>query len=99
MKKIMFFLAGVSMFFTFNACDLDPQIYSEYDREGFENSESALEPKLGDVYVNLQREYGYAYREGFWSLHGRAWYGEQQTSRSSHVHLYPCAGVRSQGNR
>ena len=66
MKKIMFFLAGVSLFFTFNACDLDPQIYSEYDREGFENSESALDPKLGDVYVNLQREYGYAYREGFW---------------------------------
>ena len=56
------------MFFTFNACDLDPEIYSEYDREGFENSETAFDPKLGDVYVNLQREYGYAYREGFWSL-------------------------------
>ena len=56
------------MFFAFNACDLDPQIYSEYDREGFEQSESAIDPKLGDVYVNLQREYGYAYREGFWSL-------------------------------
>ena len=68
MKKIMFLLAGVSMFFTFNACDLDPEIYSEYDREGFENSETAFDPKLGDVYVNLQREYGYAYREGFWSL-------------------------------
>ena len=68
MKKIMFLLAGVSLFFTFNACDLNPEIYSEYDREGFENSETALEPKLGDVYVNLQREYGYAYREGFWSL-------------------------------
>ena len=58
MKKIMILLAGVSMFFTFNACDLNPQIYSEYDREGFENSEDALAPKLGDVYVNLQREYG-----------------------------------------
>ena len=68
MKKIMFLLAGVSMFFAFNACDLDPEIYSEYDREGFEQSETAFDPKLGDVYVNLQREYGYAYREGFWSL-------------------------------
>ena len=68
MKKIMFLLAGVSMFFAFNACDLNPEIYSEYDREGFENSETALDPKLGDVYVNLQREYGYVYREGFWSL-------------------------------
>ena len=56
------------MFFAFNACNLDPEIYSEYDREGFENSETAFDPKLGDVYVNLQREYGYAYREGFWSL-------------------------------
>lgn len=68
MKKIMFLLAGVSMFFTFNACDLDPEIYSEYDREGFESAESAFDPKMGDVYVNLQREYGYVYREGFWSL-------------------------------
>lgn len=68
MKKVMFLLAGVSLFFAFNACDLDPEIYSEYDREGFENTESAFDPKLGDVYVNLQREYGYAYREGFWSL-------------------------------
>lgn len=68
MKKIIFLLAGVSMLIAFNACDLNPQIYSEYDREGFEQSEDALAPKLGDVYVNLQREYGYAYREGFWSL-------------------------------
>ena len=68
MKKIMFLLAGVSLFFTFNACDLNPEIYGEYDREGFESAESAFDPKLGDVYVNLQREYGYVYREGFWSL-------------------------------
>lgn len=68
MKKILVLLAGISLLFTFNACDLNPQIYSEYDREGFEQSEDALAPKLGDVYVNLQREYGYAYREGFWSL-------------------------------
>lgn len=68
MKKIMFVLAGISMFFAFNACDLNPEIYSEYDRTDFEQSESAFDPKLGDVYVNLQREYGYVYREGFWSL-------------------------------
>lgn len=68
MKKIIVLFAGISLLFTFNACDLNPQIYSEYDREGFEQSEDALAPKLGDVYVNLQREYGYAYREGFWSL-------------------------------
>lgn len=67
-KKLAYFIAGVSMLFTFNSCDLDPEIYSEYDREGFESSESAFDAKLGDVYVNLQREYGYAYREGFWSL-------------------------------
>ena len=66
-KKLFFVFAGVSLF-AFNACELDPEIYSEYDREGFENSETAFDPKLGDVYVNLQREYGYAYREGFWSL-------------------------------
>lgn len=68
MKKIAFIVAGISVLLTFNACDLNPTIYSEYDREDFEQSETAFAPKLGDVYVNLQREYGYAYREGFWSL-------------------------------
>lgn len=67
-KKWMFLMAGISVLFAFSACDLNPNIYSEYDREGFENSESAFDPKLGDVYVNLQREYGYVYREGYWSL-------------------------------
>lgn len=67
-KKSVFLLASIGMLFAFSACNLDPEIYGEYDRENFENSESAFDAKLGDVYVNLQREYGYAYREGFWSL-------------------------------
>ena len=63
-------LLGVGLMFSLQSCDnfLEPEIYSEYDRAEFESSEAAFDPKLGDVYVNLQREYGYAYREGFWSL-------------------------------
>lgn len=63
-------LLGVGMLFSLQSCSdfLEPEIYSEYDRDDFESSESAFDAKLGDVYVNLQREYGYAYREGFWSL-------------------------------
>ena len=63
-------LLGVGMMFSLQSCSdfLEPEIYSEYDRNGFEASESAFDAKLGDVYVNLQREYGYVYREGHWSL-------------------------------
>lgn len=63
-------LLGVGMMFSLQSCTdfLEPEIYSEYDRDDFESSASAFDAKLGDVYVNLQREYGYAYREGFWSL-------------------------------
>lgn len=63
-------LLGVGMMFSLQSCTdfLEPEIYSEYDRNDFESSESAFDAKLGDVYVNLQREYGYVYREGHWSL-------------------------------
>lgn len=61
-------LLGVGAMFAIQSCSLEPEIYSEYDRDDFEASESAFDAKIGDVYVNLQREYGYAYREGFWSL-------------------------------
>ena len=63
-------LLGVGMMFSLQSCTdfLEPEIYSEYDRNDFDASESAFDAKIGDVYVNLQREYGYAYREGHWSL-------------------------------
>lgn len=63
-------LLGVGMMFSLQSCSdfLEPEIYSEYDRDTFESSESAFDAKIGDVYVNLQREYGYVYREGHWSL-------------------------------
>lgn len=68
LKKIGF-LAGLGgMLLTQSCTDLTPTLYSEIDQESFENSEEAFLPKLGDVYVNLQREYGYVYREGYWSL-------------------------------
>ena len=63
-------LLGVGMMFSLQSCTdfLEPEIYSEYDRDDFESNEAVFDAKMGDVYVNLQREYGYAYREGFWSL-------------------------------
>ena len=63
-------LLGVGMMFSLQSCTdfLEPEIYSEYDRESFDSDAAVFDAKMGDVYVNLQREYGYAYREGFWSL-------------------------------
>ena len=69
LKKLGLFF-GVAMLFSLQSCTdfLEPEIYSEYDKDEFESSESAFDSKIGDVYVHLQREHGYAYREGFWSL-------------------------------
>ena len=69
LKKLGLFI-GVAMLFSLQSCTdfLEPEIYSEYDKDEFESSESAFDAKIGDVYVHLQREHGYAYREGFWSL-------------------------------
>ena len=69
LKKLGLFI-GVGMLFSLQSCTdfLNPEIYSEYDKDEFESSESAFDAKIGDVYVHLQREHGYAYREGFWSL-------------------------------
>ena len=69
MKTIKYFVfIGVLAVISF-ACSLEPEIYSEISQEEFENNpEIAFKAKLGEVYTNLQREYGYVYREGLWSL-------------------------------
>ncbi len=67
-KKISLLL-GLGALAVFQSCvDLDPEVYSKIDAEEFNQDPAVFESKLGDVYVNLQREYGYVYREGYWSL-------------------------------
>ncbi len=53
----------------FQSCtDLDPYVYSEMDSEEFKKSDGYISSELGKVYAHLQREYGYVYREGYWSV-------------------------------
>ena len=67
-KKIGLLLGLGALAICQSCVDLDPEVYSKIDAESFNNDPQVFESKLGDVYVNLQREYGYVYREGFWSL-------------------------------
>lgn len=73
MKKIKYlsiiFCSTLLAFVQQSCTDLEPKLYSQIDQTDYESDpELAFDGKFGDVYVNLQREYGYVYREGFWSL-------------------------------
>ena len=67
-KKIGLLLGLGTMALCQSCVDLEPEVYSKMDAEEFNQNPEVFESKLGDVYVNLQREYGYVYREGYWSL-------------------------------
>lgn len=67
-KKIGLLLGLGALAVCQSCVDLDPEIYSKVDADTFNQNPEVFESKLGDVYVNLQREYGYVYREGYWSL-------------------------------
>ena len=67
-KKIGLLLGLGALALCQSCVDLEPEIYDKIDAEEFNQDPAVFESKLGDVYVNLQREYGYVYREGFWSL-------------------------------
>lgn len=67
-KKIGLLLGLGTMALCQSCVDLEPEVYSKRNSEDFNLDPAVFESKLGDVYVNLQREYGYVYREGLWSL-------------------------------
>lgn len=67
-KKIGLLLGLGTLALCQSCVDLEPEVYSKIDAEKFNQDPTVFESKLGDVYVNLQREYGYVYREGYWSL-------------------------------
>jgi hypothetical protein len=67
-KKIGLLLGLGTMALCQSCVDLEPEVYSKMDAEEFNQNPEVFESKLGDVYVNLQREYGYVYREGYWSM-------------------------------
>jgi hypothetical protein len=67
-KKIGLLLGLGALAICQSCTDLEPEIYSKVDADSFNQDPNMYESKLGDVYVNLQREYGYVYREGFWSM-------------------------------
>lgn len=67
-KKIGLLLGLGALAVCQSCVDLEPEVYSKIDAGAFNSDPAVFQSKLGDVYVNLQREYGYVYREGYWSL-------------------------------
>ena len=68
MKKIILgFMAAVMCFST--ACtDLTPEVYSDVTSENFFTTPEQFSNLIANAYAQMIGEYGYVYREGYWSM-------------------------------
>ena len=68
MKKI-FNIAIALLGFAAVACvDLSPEVYTDVRKEDYFKTPSQFSTLIANAYSQLAGEYGYIYREGFWSL-------------------------------
>ena len=68
MKKIYTLVLAV-VGLALNACtDLSPEVYSDVRKEDYFQTPSQFSTLIANAYSQLAGEYGYVYREGFWSL-------------------------------
>ena len=68
MKKIYTIILAV-IGLAFNACtDLSPEVYSDVRKEDYFQTPSQFSTLIANAYSQLAGEYGYVYREGYWSL-------------------------------
>ena len=68
MKKI-FILTGLIIAVFFNSCmNLEPEVFSDVLKDDYYKTPEQFSTMLANAYSQLAGEYGYVYREGYWSM-------------------------------
>ncbi|MDR2041546.1 MAG: RagB/SusD family nutrient uptake outer membrane protein [Tannerella sp.] len=68
-KISVFFAAACLLTALFNACtDVEPEIYSDILIDEYYKTPEQFSSLIADAYSQLAGEYGYVYREGYWSM-------------------------------
>ena len=70
MKLNKFFIGilAASMCFTTACTDLEPEIYSDVLKDDYYKTPEQFSTLVANAYSQLAGEYGYIYREGYWSM-------------------------------
>ena len=68
MKKIYSILTAVFGLAAVACTDLSPSVYSDVRKEDYFQTPAQFSTLIANAYSQLAGEYGYIYREGFWSL-------------------------------
>jgi len=65
-NKIFILMAVISI--SFMSCDLDPEVYSDVWLDDYYKTPEQVSTLIANAYSQLAGEYGYVYREGYWSM-------------------------------
>ena len=58
----------VASMLMFTSCDLAPEVYSDVPKDDYYKTPDQFATLLANAYSQLGGEYGYIYREGYWSM-------------------------------
>ncbi len=61
-------IASLGLLFTTACTDLTPEIYSDVQKEDYFQTPAQFSTLIANAYAQLAGEYGYIYREGYWSM-------------------------------
>ncbi|MDR0871906.1 MAG: RagB/SusD family nutrient uptake outer membrane protein [Prevotellaceae bacterium] len=62
------FIALTAVLLGFTSCDLEPEVYSDVLLDDYYKTEKQLATLIANAYSQMAGEYGYVFREGYWSL-------------------------------
>lgn len=68
LNKLYAGLASLSLLFSTACTDLTPEIYTDVQKEDYFQTPAQFSTLIANAYAQLAGEYGYIYREGYWSM-------------------------------
>lgn len=68
LNKIFIIVAVLGMLFNTSCTDLTPEVYTDVQKDDYFQTPAQFSTLLANAYSQLAGEYGYVYREGYWSL-------------------------------
>ncbi len=68
LRKLFISAAAFTMLFTTACTDLEPEIYTDVLKDDYYTTSEQFSTLIANAYSQLAGEYGYVYREGYWSM-------------------------------
>jgi len=98
MKLNKIFILSAFCSISFLSCNVDPEVYTDVWRDNYYKTPEQVATLVASAYSQLAGEYGYVYREGYWSMQeytsdevivptrGTDWLTTAYLSKCTHTH-------------